>query len=134
MKRQHMSEHLEPLAECLERYKRFEDKIDSIKETLLSLLKGTEKINGKFEAHILESLERIKEIERHKTIIDDLISIRTWFRISTVSILIAVIGGSIVFGSLKMRVDISTDILKKHEEDIESIKEKCFGRENFIKQ
>lgn len=122
-----MSEHQEPLAECLERYKRFEDKIDSIKEMLKSLVGSTEKINGKFENHILESLDRIKEIERHKTVIDDLLSIKTWFRVSTISIVIAVIGGAVACGALKMRVDVNTVIIQKHSVDIDTLKEKSYG-------
>ena len=122
-----MSPHDEPLAECLERYKRFEDKIDSIKETLISLLKGTDKINVKFEEHILEGLERIKEIERHRTVLEDLLAIKLWFRISTVSIVIAIVGCGIVWGSLKMRVDVNTGVIQKHSVDIDVLKEKSYG-------
>ena len=122
-----MAPHEEPLAECLERYKRFEDKIDSIKETLISLLKGTDKINVKFEEHILEGLERIKEIERHRTVLDDLLAIKLWFRISTVSIVIAIVGCGIVWGSLKMRVDVNTGVIQKHSVDIDVLKEKSYG-------
>ena len=122
-----MLPHEEPLAECLERYKRFEDKIDSIKETLISLLKGTDKINVKFEEHLLEGLERIKEIERHRTVLDDLLAIKLWFRISTVSIVIAIVGCGIVWGSLKMRVDVNTGVIQKHSVDIDVLKEKSYG-------
>ena len=121
-----MAPHEEPLAECLERYKRFEDKIDSIKETLISLLKGTDKINVKFEEHILEGLERIKEIERHRTVLEDLLAIKLWFRISTVSIVIAIVGCGIVWGSLKMRVDVNTGVIQKHSVDIDVLKEKSY--------
>ena len=122
-----MSEHQEPLAECLERYKRFEDKIDSIKEMLKSLVGSTEKINEKFENHILESLDRIKEIERHKAVLEDLLSIKAWFRISTISVIAAALGCAIAWGALKMRVDVNTVIIQKHSVDIDVLKEKSYG-------
>ena len=111
--------HEVPLAECLERYKRFEDKIDTVKDMLTGLVKSTEKINGKFENHILESIERIREIERHKAVLDDLLSIKLWFRFSVVSFIIAVLGIAIAWGQINRQVDVNTKRLFILEEKMQ---------------
>ena len=120
-------EHDTPLAECLERYKRFEDKIDNLRDMVKALLECNEKTNSRLEQHVIESIERVKEIERHKNVIDDLLSIKGWVRTSVASMIVSAVFMAVAWGAFKMRVDMNTAIIGKHSIDIEDLKDKSYG-------
>ena len=110
--------HDVPLAECLERYKRFDEKIDTVNELLCNLIANTEKNNGKFEKHILESVDRIAQIERHEVMLEDLMGIKGWIRVSVLTVVGSIVAFAILWGSLIRQVEINTHKWEMFEEKL----------------
>jgi len=71
-----MNKEGEPLAECLQIFKRIEQKIDArsahTDELLAGLIQRADRINGRYEKHIKESTEYRRKVDKHEHTLDSL--------------------------------------------------------------
>ncbi len=71
-----MTEHKQPLAECMQIFKRIEQKIDSrsshTDELLAGLIQRADRINGRYEKHINESTDYRRKVDKHEHALESL--------------------------------------------------------------
>jgi hypothetical protein len=94
--------HESPLAECIERYKRIDEKLDMVISRL-------DKVNGRYEKHMDDSINRVAMLESHDSILKDYVSIKAWIRGLTFTMVLVLFSGAVAWGMLKNQVDVNTE-------------------------
>lgn len=93
--------HETMLPECVEIFRRIEEKVDS-------LIQRADKINGRYEKHLEESVGRIAQIERHDESLKNLIGIKVWGRGLLTTIAIGAVSSILGYGMLMNQVRIDS--------------------------
>jgi hypothetical protein len=97
--------HMQPLAECVERYKHIVDKLDGIAQRL-------DKINGRYEKHLEEAIPYRSVVDSHKDKFTQMETHRRWvigIQVTTmIAIFIQIVGFFYLYGGLNKQVDINT--------------------------
>jgi hypothetical protein len=104
--------HEAPLAECLERYKRLEDKIALILEVVNSLRDKANEINGRYEHHLEEAIPFRAIVAQHEKRFTENDSYKRQLTGILVSVVIAILlqVGSFLYmwGTLSKQVEVNT--------------------------
>lgn len=97
--------HMEPLAECIERYKSICDKLDGVMQRL-------DKINGRYDAHLTEAVSYRSAVDAHTQRFDQLDGLFRALIGVLISIIFAIIlqitTFSFLWGGLSKQVEINT--------------------------
>jgi hypothetical protein len=113
-------EHITPLAECTERYKRVEDKIDNINFSIRGLVEKSDKINGRYEHHLEEAIpyrSKVDEQERKLLLNESFNRQMVGIQISVVLSILIQIGAFVyLWGGLTKQVEINTGRLSSIED------------------
>jgi hypothetical protein len=104
--------HMEPLAQCIERYNSICEKLDSVVERL-------DKINGRYDSHLIESVAYRATVDAHTKRFDTAQDQTRWIiglLVSTlITIVIQICTFAFLWGQLTKRVEINTDRLSQIE-------------------
>lgn len=107
-----LSMHQEPLAECIERYKAICDKLDA-------LVIRFDRINGRYDAHLVESVSYRAAVDAHNKRFDTMENQTRWIIgvliSTTLTIIIQISTFAYLWGQLTKRVEINTDRLSQIE-------------------
>ena len=105
--------HLQPLAECLERNKAIFDKLES-------LILRLDKMNGRYDSHLIESVTYRTAVEAHTKRFDSAEKQTQWIIGLMVSMLLTIVlqvcTFAFLWGQLTKRVEVNTDRLAEIEE------------------
>ncbi len=88
-------------------------KIGSVEAGINNLISRADKINGRYEKHLEESVERCAAIERHEQILKDICSLRRWWWGAILAIIMSLVSACISAGvniekikQLERRIDV----------------------------
>lgn len=108
--------HLVPLAECVERYHSVIDKMDC-------LIQRFDKINGKYDSHLIEAVSYRAAVDAHTKRFDAMQDQTRWMIGLMISIVLTIIAQIVTFsflwGQWTKRVEINTERLGRIESEIE---------------
>lgn len=108
-------QHVDVLPQCIEMFRRVEEKVDL-------LITRADKINGRYEHHLEESIIRVAQIERHDEAIKNLVSLKEWGKGFVATIIIGSISSLIGYGMLLNQVRVNTDRITRIESSAQSKK------------
>jgi len=111
--RRKVPQHSEPLAECMERYKAICDKLDG-------LINRLDKINGRYDAHLLESITYRSAVDSHTKKFEQMEDQTRWIIGILVSLIVTILiqisTFAFLWGQLTKTVESSQDRLTQIEQ------------------